>query len=273
MRTHNGMSAGPLRRFAGLLAGWLLALWLPLATWAAPEAVADTAPAVAQPAETHPPIRLPIRLPEPARLRYDVTATMKGLDYHAGADLLWQHDKDSYRAQFEFKLLSVMLRSQTSTGRVSAAGLQPLEFIDRVRSNARIARFDQQKHQVAFSNPDTPEALLEAGAQDRLSIIFQLAARVAGDPSKYPPGTRLDVQTIGHNDAQIWHFVVAPAQSLRYQGEPVPTVRLTRELRDAKDQKVDVWFAPSLGFLPLRLKITQHDGDAIEQHLKAIDPI
>ena len=63
-----------------------------------------------------------------------------------------------------------------------------------------------------------------------------------------------------------------PAQTLRYQGEPLATVKLTRELRDAKDQKVDVWFAPSLGYLPVQLKITQQDGDSIEQHLKAIDP-
>lgn len=268
MRIGCWIGAGPGNRCAGLLAAWLLALLIPVAAWAAPEPGPDAVPVATRPATASP----PIRLPEPARLRYDVTATMKGLDYHAGADLLWQHDKDSYRLQFEFKLLSVMLRSQTSTGAIGAQGLQPLKFIDRVRSNERIARFDQQKHLVRFSNADTPEAALETDAQDRLSIIFQLAARVAGDPSKFTPGTRLEIQTIGHNDAQSWHFIVAPEQPLRYQGDPVATVKLTRELRDAKDQKVEVWFAPSLGFLPLRLKITQQDGDSIEQHLKAIDP-
>ena len=268
MRARYPMIAGLSGRWAGLLTASLLALAMSAAAWAATEPAAVIAPATTRSGAA----TTPIRLPEPARLRYDVTATMKGLDYHAGADLLWQHDKDSYRLQFEFKLLSVLLRSQTSTGAIGADGLQPQRFVDRVRSNERVARFDQQKHLVAFSNPDTPKATLEDGAQDRLSIIFQLAARVAGDPSSYPPGTRLEVQTIGHNDAQSWHFVVAPAQKLRYQGEPVPTVKLTRELRDAKDQKVEVWFAPSLGFLPLRLKITQKDGDSIEQHLKAIDP-
>lgn len=268
MRTGRWMGAGRSNQCTNLLTAWLLVLSIPVAAWAAPAAVGDTVPAATPTTAASP----PIRLPEPARLRYDVTATTKGLDYHAGAELLWQHDKDSYRLQFEFKLLSVMLRSQTSTGAIGAQGLQPLKFIDRVRSNERIARFDQQKHLVAFSNPDTPEAALETDAQDRLSIIFQLAARVAGDPSKYTPGTRLEIQTIGHNDAQSWHFIVAPEQPLRYQGDPVATVKLTRELRDAKDQRVEVWFAPSLGFLPLRLKITQQDGDSIEQHLKAIDP-
>ena len=262
------MDAGWNGRRAGSLTAWLLALSMPLTAASAASAPAkDTAPVASRPAASS-----AVRLPDSARLRYDVTATMKGLDYHAGADLLWQHDANSYRLQFEFKLLSVMLRSQTSTGAIGAQGLQPLKFIDRVRSNERIARFDQQKHLVSFSNADTPDAALEAGAQDRLSIIFQLAARVAGDPSKYVPGTRLEVQTIGHNDAQSWHFVVAPLQSLRYQGEPVATVKLARELRDAKDQKVEVWFAPSLGYLPVQLKITQQDGDTIEQHLKAIDP-
>lgn len=252
---------------ASLLA-WSLSVGA--ATAPEPAATAATAASAAtQPATPNP----AIRLPDPARLRYDVSATMKGLDYHAGADLVWQHDADSYRLQFEFKLLSVVLRSQTSTGTIGAQGLQPVTFVDRVRSNTRTAQFDRRKHRVAFSNADTPEATLEAGAQDRLSIIFQLAAHVAGNPSKFRPGARVDMQTIGHNDAQIWHFVVAPEQKLRYQGDPVETVKLTRELRDAKDQKVDVWFAPSLGFLPLQLKITQQDGDSIEQHLKAIDPL
>lgn len=261
------LAAGRCVRPAWPLVGLLLALTLPAIGAEALEPPATAASASTQPATA----AVPTRLPEPANLRYDVTAQIKGLTYHAGADLLWQHDQDSYRLRFEFKLLSVLVRSQTSTGAVGVPGLQPLQFVDRVRSEERSARFDRQRQQVTFSDRDKPDVALEAGAQDRLSIIFQLAALVAGEPARYPPGSRLAIQTIGHNDAQTWHFIVAPEQTLRYQGEPLPAVKLTRELRDPKDQTVDVWFAPRLGYLPVRLKITQQDGDYIEQQLNAVD--
>ncbi len=264
-------AAGRRRIAAWQLATLLLTLWLPLPGPAA-EAALSGVPVPAATAAYPDPIESSTRLPDPARLRYDVTAQMKGLQYHAGADLFWQHDRQHYQLRFEFRLLSVLLRSQTSSGAVGQEGLRPQTFIDRVRSKERRATFDRQRGQVAFSADGAPDMALEAGAQDRLSIIFQLAALVAGDPATFQPGRKLAIQTVGPTDAQTWHFTVAPAQKLRYQGEPLPTIKLMRDLRDPKDQQVEVWFAPSLGYLPVQLRITQQDGDSIEQHLTAVDP-
>ena len=270
-RSVTGAGRGPISawRLAALLLPLLLSLPFPgAAAEAVPPSAAGSTAAIVPARAT----AISARLPDPARLRYDVTAQMKGLQYHAGADLLWQHDRQHYLLRFEFKLFSVLLRSQTSSGEIAGDGLRPLTFIDRVRSKERRATFERQHGQVSFSADGAPAAALEAGAQDRLSIIFQLGALVAGDPAKFPPGAKLDIQTIGPTDAQTWHFTVAPAEKLRFQGEPLPTVKLERDLRDPKDQRVEVWFAPSLGYLPVQLKITQQDGDWIEQHLNAVDP-
>ena len=269
MAAHWTAAAGRRR-----VAVWRLAALLLTMPGPAAEAALSGAPAAAAatPSAHSSTTEWPTRLPDPARLRYDVTAQMKGLQYHAGADLFWQHDRQHYQLRFEFKLLSVLLRSQTSSGAVGKEGLQPQTFVDRVRSKERRATFDRQREQIAFSADGAPDMALEAGAQDRLSIIFQLAALVAGDPANFQPGRKLAIQTIGPTDAQTWHFTVAPAQNLRYRGEPLPTVKFVRDLRDPKDQQVDVWFAPSLGYLPVQLRITQQDGDSIEQHLTAVDP-
>ena len=48
------------------------------------------------------------------------------------------------------------------------------------------------------------------------------------------------------------------------------TLKLTRKPRREYDQKVEVWFAPSLGFLPVRNRITQANGDFVDQQLKSV---
>ena len=43
--------------------------------------------------------------------------------------------------------------------------------------------------QVVFSN-NAPSVTLLAGAQDRLSVVMQLGALLAGDPAALPAGQR-----------------------------------------------------------------------------------
>jgi acyl-CoA hydrolase len=48
------------------------------------------------------------------------------------------------------------------------------------------------------------------------------------------------------------------------------TIKLSRQPRREFDQKVEIWYAPSLGYLPVRSKITQHNGDFVDQQLSAL---
>jgi len=47
------------------------------------------------------------------------------------------------------------------------------------------------------------------------------------------------------------------------------TVKLTRKPRREFDQKVEVWYAPSMGWLPVRNRVTDANGDFVDQQLKA----
>ena len=42
-----------------------------------------------------------------------------------------------------------------------------------------------------------------------------------------------------------------------------------RNPRQAYDQKVEVWLAPQLGYLPARIRITETNGDSIDQQWSA----
>ena len=45
----------------------------------------------------------------------------------------------------------------------------------------------------------------------------------------------------------------------------VATLRLVRNPRREFDQKLEVWLAPGLAFLPARIRITEANGDYVDQ--------
>ncbi|MGY8904869.1 MAG: DUF3108 domain-containing protein [Burkholderiales bacterium] len=222
-------------------------------TVAAPEAAASAAPlAVA-----------PVTLPGSARVKYDVVARAKGLQYQADAELLWRHDGKQYEARLEVSALLLGARTQTSQGTLGAAGLAPVRFSNKSRSE-QAAHFDYNNARVRFS-ANTPDAPLQPGAQDRLSVVLQLAALLAGEPARYPTGSRITLQTVGPRDADSWVFVVEPAELLNLPGGELTTIKLTRQPRREFDIKVELWLAPAQNYLPVRTLLTQSNGDFVDQ--------
>ncbi len=209
----------------------------------------------------------PVKLPPPARLDFEVTGQAKGFGYNAGAVLVWQHDATSYSARQEIKVFLLGSRSQTSVGSVTEFGLQPRRFGDRARSE-RAAHFDFASGRVTFS-ANTPAAPIEPGAQDRLSVFLQLGSMLAAAPERYPAGTEISMTTVSARAADVWTFSVEPEQTLEL---PVGTVRalpLQRLPRRDHDQKAQVWLAPSLGYLPVRIRLTEANGDFAELNLQS----
>ncbi|MEH3086363.1 MAG: DUF3108 domain-containing protein [Xylophilus ampelinus] len=213
----------------------------------------------------------PARLPGPMELRYAVTGHVKGFDYQAHATLRWRHDGERYDARFELGAFLLGTRVQTSTGAVGPGGLAPLRFADRTRSE-RAAHFDYAARRISFS-ANTPDAPLQPGAQDRLSVILQVAALLGADPGRYPEGATLSMQTASARSAETWTFRRAETADLALPDGPVPAVRLVRAPRRDFDDTVEVWLAPGLGWLPVRLRFTQAGGDVVDQILQDRMPL
>ncbi len=158
-------------------------------------------------------------------------------------------------------------RVQTSTGQLGSDGLEPARFSDRLRSE-QAAHFVRDQGKVVFS-ANTPEAPLLQGAQDRLSVLFQLAAMLAGEPQRYPPATTITLPIVGPRDADTWLFTVGEPETLHLPGGELATLKLTRNPRSEYDQRLELWLAPSLGYLPVRLRLSQANGDVLDQQWRA----
>lgn len=211
---------------------------------------------------------LSVKVPPPIRLSYAVQAEVKHLKYQANGEMSWTHDGSQYEAQASVKMFLIGGRSQTSRGRITAAGLAPTRFGDKVR-NEQAAHFDAEQGKVTFS-ANTPDAVLLPGMQDRLSVFMQLASLVAADPTQFGPGTRITVPTVGPRDAETWVFVVDGPEELALAQGPLPTLKITRAPRTEFDTRVELWLAPGIHYLPARIRITQSQGDFVDQQLTGV---
>jgi hypothetical protein len=207
--------------------------------------------------------------PDPVRLLYELNGESKKMAYHARGDLLWQHDGQHYDAKLSASMLFLGSRVYSSTGSITPQGLAPSRFADKWRTELA-AHFDQANHRATFS-ANTPDVALQTAAQDQLSVILQIAGILAAEPASFPPGAGLALQTIGTKDGDIWQFTVEGPERLRLPSGELDTTKLTRNPRREYDKKVEVWLAPAMGYLPVRLKITNSNGDFIDQQLRGVE--
>lgn len=228
---------------------------------ALPAASATTAAPVAAKAAGHAPP--PVAVAGPVRLRYGVKGQARGLHYSASAELLWLPTGSQYEARLEVSAFLLGSRVQTSSGQLTPEGLAPTRFSDKSRTE-QAAHFERAKGRISFSG-NTPDVALLPGAQDRLSVVLQLAALLAGDPARYPPGTQIAIQTAGPRDADVWSFTVEGEERLELPGGAQVGTKLVRPPRHEFDQKVELWFSQSNNFLPIRIKLTQVRGDYVDQ--------
>lgn len=207
-------------------------------------------------------------IPGSARMQYEVEVVWAGQVRSGQADLQWRHDGSQYQARMELTGAN-LTRVQTSTGRITAEGLAPSRFSDK-RGKEEATHFDRDKGKVVFSN-NKPEADLQAGAQDRLSVMLQLAAMAGGDPAAFAPGRAITVQTADTRGAEPWTFTVVGEEELQLPGGARRALKLQRMPRKEYDYKLELWLAPGMDYAPVRLRLTYPNGDSLDQRWASTD--
>ena len=238
---------------------------IPLAQASAQRGSASASADEASKAGTRP---LPAQPPASAQLSYNVEGKSKGLNYNATGSLDWRNEGRAYSARMEIRVFLLGSRVQTSQGELVATGLQPERFADKSRSE-RAAHFDRVENRIRFSN-NAMDAELLPGAQDRLSVFLQLAGLLNAHPEAFATGQSINIPVAGTSGSEIWRFEVQGLASLDLPAGSLITRHLVRETREPRDTQVDIWLAPSLGHLPVRIRLTQDNGDVVDQQLRTL---
>ena len=234
----------------------------PPAATPAPAATSTPAPVAARAATAGKAVQV-FAFPAPLHLKYKINGEVKGFPYYVNGDLQWKQDGKSYEARMEVSHFLLGSRVQTSRGELGPTGLEPTRFGDKVRSE-RAAHFERSKGKITFS-ANTPDAPLTPGTQDQLSTLVQLGAMLGGSPGSFPEGTAIPFESVGPTSVESWVFKVGPQEKLTLPGGPIAAIKLTREAMGDYGNRAEVWLAPSMGYLPVRIRLTESNGNFVDQ--------
>ena len=201
--------------------------------------------------------------PPSLHLKYKINGEIKGFPYYVNGDLQWKQDGKTYDARMEVSHFLLGSRVQTSRGELGATGLEPIRFGDKVRSE-RAAHFERSKGKVSFS-ANSPDAPLLAGTQDQLSTLLQLGAMLGGSPASFPEGALLPFESVGPTSVESWIFKVGAQEKLSLPGGQVSAIKLVREAVGDYGTRGEIWLAPSMGYLPVRIRLIENNGNFVDQ--------
>lgn len=225
-----------------------------------PEVVPNTATATEPALPASPPEPVKPVLPANGLIRFAIIKNSLGLQV-GEAEHRWEFaDDGAYRltATSETSGLAALLRPvrlvQESRGRLAAGGLQPDSFRSQRQGKAEEgADFDWSARQVRLLRDGSVQPLV-AGAQDMLSLNYQLAFL----------GRLAEGVTIGVATAR--KFERHALDSLGEEEIEVPAGRFrTLHLRALSDSTTEIWIALDHGYLPVKIRFTDKKGESFEQ--------
>lgn len=223
-----------------------------------PEPPAAPAPpatpeAASAPAEPMPIASFPSRL----TLRYTAYAGEGG--FLAGHTVhQWRVERNQYLITSVTEavgLAALFLRGeyrQTSRGEIGATGLVPMEFwVQRGQEGRRTegAEFDWTNHRLNYGKSnDKREISLAPGAQDQLSVFYQLALTAPFTES---------VQLLLTNGRKVYlyEYRVLGDETIDTPLGKLKTQHLARVVPDSEQGGADVWLAYDYHFLPVRFRL------------------
>jgi len=214
-----------------------------------------------------------LNLPPAMELNYAIKANIRGLILDGQGTIQWAGNRDAYKLFFETRAaLAGSLLLESSEGKIDQFGFAPDVFtLKRFRKEATSIVFDRQAGQVQFVG-DVPPHQLQGGEQDRLSVLWQLLSVARTTPARFKPGSKWSFPVLGQRNSEVWSFQVLETQRIRTPlGEynVLHVVRLAPE--HSGSQQMDIWLAPSLEWFPVKLRISEENGDYIEQSIESLN--
>lgn len=203
-------------------------------------------------------------LPRKGRIAYQLNYFVNGAPLQVGRTVQsWELSGNQYKldSRSETSGLARLTRFGprvfSSSGEVTAHGLQPREFTSSVTTSGNVdnsaARFDWNTKQLQFGRAiDQKSAALPPGAQDFVSFMYQLSlAPMAGNRIQIPLTNGVRFDTL--------EFDVRPEEQL---DTPLGTLRVipVAQVRKPNIESMEVWLAAEYNYLPVRIRFIGRDG-------------
>jgi hypothetical protein len=227
----------------------------PLPALAGTPAVPPVVPAGAVAAPTRPAVAF--EWPPSTRLSYRLQGNYRG-PVEGTAQVEWLRQGSRYQVHLRTAIGPVLSRHITSEGELGAQGLVPRRFDGEQKVLFRSARRWQLRfgpEQVHLA--DGSEVPAQPGAQDEASQFVQLSWLFSTQPDKLRVGGAVEMPLAISKRLERWIYDVVGEELQRFPFGDVPTFHLKprREVIGG-DLAAEIWIAPTLQYLPVRIRIS-----------------
>jgi hypothetical protein len=214
--------------------------------------------------------------PDSAELMYEVERIDKSNSRITGnAKLSWKIQASYYAIKMEVQasmlLTNINLYTMKSEGDLDYLGLRPRLASEKRLNRAETAtHFDSKAATILFSSSNQ-KVEMQGVAQDRSSLLFQLASAVKSDATQFTPGRIFNIQ-VGEDRAAInYVFEVVGTEKISTKLGTFDALHFVRKpLIGSYQSQLDLWFAPELGGYPIQIRNTEGNGNITTQTLSQL---
>lgn len=204
--------------------------------------------------------------PPSTRLTYTLNGNYRGPIDGGQARVEWLRSGTRYQVHLEASVGFVFSRRIVSEGELTERGLTPKRFDGEQKLMFRAPRrWSQQFGPERVTLGDGREVDTMPGVQDEASQFVQLTWLFTTRPELLRVGQAIEVPLAINRRLDRWTYDVKEAQTLNLSFGAVDTfyVKPRREARGG-DMTAEIWFAPSLQYLPVRILIRQDASSYID---------
>ncbi|MEK8085139.1 DUF3108 domain-containing protein [Aquabacterium sp. A3] len=156
----------------------------------------------------------------------------------------------------------------SSEGQITADGLVPRrhENLDRVVIRGTRTRTSEFGDDTVRLNDGT-ELKRPPGMQDPASLLIQIAYIFITQPERARPGQALDMTVVTTRKVESLRFDVVARETLDTPVGRIETlhVKPQRQVEEKGSAPADMWFAPSLQYLPVKILVKAADQPTFMQ--------
>jgi len=204
--------------------------------------------------------------PASTRLSYVLTGNYQG-EIHGTAQVEWVRQGNRYQVHMDvtvgLSFLPLLSRKMTSDGQLTPEGLFPHSYDE----DSKVAGRDRRRSTIRFEPdaivmPDGRRRQRWPGVQDAASQFVQMTYLFTLRPQLLAPGNTIEIPLALPRNVDWWLYDVLGTETLYTPFGAVDAVHLKprRAARKGGDLTIEMWFAPSLAYLPARIRIHQ-DAD------------
>ncbi|MEP6825314.1 MAG: DUF3108 domain-containing protein [Ramlibacter sp.] len=212
---------------------------------------------------------VPDSWPSDTRLNYALSGRFRSGELYGDANVQWQRTGDRYQVRIDIDLHWAR-QLLTSQGAVSPGGLQPETYEESRRGKQRGVRLEPGAIRLENGRSvPRPEAV-----QDTASQFVELSHRFATGQAKLEVGQSVSFWMARPNAVDLWTYDVVGRELLKTErlGEIEAFHLKPRPIANPRGNiTAEMWFAPSLQYLPVRIQVRMGDEALVDLLVDSIE--